>query len=165
MSTRTEPPRLEGCDVLPPLKPTDSDEGEQQGKPGKPTGKLARRRTGDRFAVLNNFVDFTMGRLRRSDIAVWLVLYRDVKKDGVARTGQTDIARRAGVSERTVRRTIRRLEARGLLVVVRRGGLSKGPSAYRVRPIPPDSWRTQCCPVITGQTGAFPADTSLSGIP
>ena len=66
------------------------------------------------------------------------MLFRGTKPDGIARTGQVDIARRAGINERTVRRAIRRLEKRGLLVVVRRGGLSKGPSAYRVRPLADD---------------------------
>ena len=135
MSTGTEPPILEGCDVLPPMVPPDRAEPRQAVKANKPNAKPNRRRTGDRFAVINTFVDFSLATLGRSDIAVWLVLFRDTKQDGIARTGQADIARRAGVSERTVRRAIGRLQRRGLLLVVRRGGLSQGPSAYRVRPI------------------------------
>jgi Mn-dependent DtxR family transcriptional regulator len=61
------------------------------------------------------------------------VLYRDTK-DGSARTSQADIARRAGVSKRTVIRCLRRLERRGLVVVAARGGPAKGPSRYRVKP-------------------------------
>ena len=97
-----------------------------------PTGKPKRRRaTADRFATLNAFVDLSLRDLRRPDIAVWLILYRDTR-NGTARTGQSDIARRAGISERTVRRSIGRLRAAGLLRVIRRGGPTAGPSIYAV---------------------------------
>lgn len=86
-----------------------------------------------RFAVQNSFVDCEMGKLTRAEIAVWLVLYRDTKPDGTARTGQTDLARRAGCDVRTVRRALIRLETRGLIEVIRRGRLGAGPSRYRVR--------------------------------
>jgi hypothetical protein len=93
-----------------------------------------KRPTVDRFAVVNAFVDFTLRDLSRPELAVWLVLWRDTR-DGIAKTGQANIAKRAGLSERTVRRTIGRLAGRGLLLVVRRGGLRQGPSAYRVFPM------------------------------
>lgn len=72
-----------------------------------------------------------------NEIAVWLVLYRDTKQDGTARTSQADMARRVGTSDRTVRRALDKLERRGLLKVTYRGGIGRGPSAYRVRPLPP----------------------------
>ena len=135
MSERTT--ILEGCEVLPPLE----TEAERQRKVTKakdrPRPKRKPKKAGNRFAVLNAFVDFTICGLGRSDIAVWLVLYRDTK-DGIARTGQTDIARRAGVSRVTVSRAVGRLERRGLLVVVYRGGLNRGVSAYRVRQLERD---------------------------
>ena len=115
---------MKGVDVKPLCG--NSSKGKQRG--GKTAG---------RFALLNSFVDFAMGGLNRADMAVWLVLYRDTK-DGIARTGQTDIARRAGVSIRTVKRAIQRLERVGLVTVVRRGGLNLGVSSYRVRPLPND---------------------------
>lgn len=99
--------------------------------------KRPKRQTADRFAVLNVFVDFTLRELRRPDVAVWLVLYRDTR-NGVAKTGQADIAKRTGLCERTVRRSIKRLTDCGLLLVVRRGGLRLGPSAYRVFPVSRD---------------------------
>jgi DNA-binding MarR family transcriptional regulator len=74
-----------------------------------------------------------MAKLSRAEIAVWLILYRDTK-DGVARTAQSDLARRAGVNERTVRRAIKKLVRKGLLEVVRQGGLVQGMSVYRVKP-------------------------------
>jgi DNA-binding MarR family transcriptional regulator len=96
--------------------------------------KSTRRKAGGRFAVLNAFVDFSLASLPRSDIAVWMVLYRDTK-DGTARTSQTDIARRAGIGRRTAVRAISRLEKRRLLVKVHQGGLNRGTSSYRVMPM------------------------------
>jgi len=86
--------------------------------------------------VLNTFIDVSLRTLRRNEIAVWLVLYRDTK-DGTARTSQTDIARRAGITKRTVIRIIGRLERQGLLRIIRRGGINSGPSTYRVQPLEP----------------------------
>jgi hypothetical protein len=73
---------------------------------GKAKGKPAGGKTRDRFAVLNAFVDFTLAELTRNEIAVWLVLYRDTKPDGTARTSQADLARRAGTSDRSIRRAL-----------------------------------------------------------
>jgi DNA-binding MarR family transcriptional regulator len=91
---------------------------------------------GERFKVLNAFADFTLAGLDRAEIAVWLVLWRDTKPDGLARTSQADLARRAGVTDRTVRRAITSLLDAGLLRVVHRGGLRRGVSVYRVLPLP-----------------------------
>jgi DNA-binding MarR family transcriptional regulator len=87
--------------------------------------------------VLNAFVDFALGDLSRSEIAVWFVLYRDTR-DGTARTSYADLARRAGCNRRNVGRAISRLERLGLLKVVHRGGLRRGVSRYRVRGMPKD---------------------------
>jgi hypothetical protein len=104
---------------------------------GKPKGKRAGAKANarERFAVLNAFVDFALADLSRAEIAVWLVLYRDTR-DGTARTSYDDLARRAGCSRRNVSRAVRRLERRGLLKVVHRGGLRRGMSRYRVCPLP-----------------------------
>jgi hypothetical protein len=99
----------------PPMDPESAGDrpgrnGEVRGKPkGKPTGKA-----GERFAVLNAFVDFSVADLSRAEIAVWLVLYRDTR-DGTARTSYDDLARRAGLNRRNVGRALRRLEESGLL--------------------------------------------------
>jgi len=107
------------------------------GQGSKAKGKPARHKTPGRFAVLNAFVDFTMGTLTRNEIAVWLVLSRDTK-DGTARTSQADLARRAGVSDRTVRNVLRQLAGKGLLQVTYRGGIGRGASRYGVRALPPN---------------------------
>ncbi len=120
----TAAPVLPGCSVLPPMETVAKMNGKPKGK----------RQTAERFAVLNAFVDVTAGELSRSEIMVWLVLYRDTK-NGTARTSQADIARRGGLSVRSVAAAIGKLRGRGLLSVVRRGGLQCGPSTYRVHPL------------------------------
>ena len=73
-----------------------------------------------------------MGELSRGEIIVWIILYRD-SKDGIARTAQADIARRGKIDRRTVGRSLRQLEARGLLKIVHQGGFRRGVSLYCVR--------------------------------
>ena len=114
---------LTGCDVLPPL-----DESPPKASNAKP------KKAGGRFEVVNTFADFSMAKLSRAEIAVWLLLWRDTKKNGLARTSQADLSRRAGVNERTARQAVSSLADVGLLTVVRRGGLLRGPSSYRVHP-------------------------------
>jgi DNA-binding transcriptional ArsR family regulator len=82
--------------------------------------------------VLNGFVDGVMGTLPRAAALTWVCLYRDTKPDGLARTAVTDLARRVGGDRRTVLRALRLLVERGLLEVVRRGGLGRGVSTYRI---------------------------------
>jgi DNA-binding transcriptional ArsR family regulator len=118
-----EPPPMDG--------PALSSNCRHGSKPkGKPTGGKAR--AGERFALLNAFVDFALADLSRGEIAVWLVLYRDTR-DGTARTSYDDLARRTGQSRRSVGRALRGLERRGLVKVVHRGGMRRGVSCYRVR--------------------------------
>lgn len=95
-----------------------------------------RKRSGNRFAVINAFLDVTLRGLSRPELAVWLLLWRDVKSEtGLARTGQASLAERAKCGVRTVRRAIKELEARGLLAVTRRGRLGTGPSTYQLFPL------------------------------
>jgi len=96
--------------------------------------KKRRGRTG-RFAVLNAFADYGMAGVTGAEAKVWFILFRDTKANGLARTGQGDIARRAGFgSTRTVRRALESLERKGMVRIVRRGRLGTGPSVYRLHP-------------------------------
>lgn len=113
---------LPGAAMLPPTEPTGGT------KP--PPRKHASRW---RFEEINGFADASMAALTRSAIAVWLALWRDTKRNGLARTGQQSLADRAGCSGRAVRTAVKELEAAGLLQVVRKGRLGSGPSVYRVR--------------------------------
>ena len=105
--------------------------------PKRSTRDKPKRQTADRFKVFNAFVDFTAGELRRSELLVWLTLYRDTR-DGIATTSQRDIANRCGINRKTVERSIESLIGRGLLVVVRTGGFRRGSASYRVLPIDRD---------------------------
>ena len=120
---------------LPPDAVLRSD-GEVVIPPSLPPASKPKRGTrSERFAVLNSFVDFTMTGLTGAEVKIWLILFRDTKSvTGTARTGQTDIARRAGLKPRTVRYALASLEAKGLVRLVRRGRLNGGPSVYRVNP-------------------------------
>jgi hypothetical protein len=120
---------LEGAAVLPPMEPAA---GRQGTKPaGRPKGRRGAR---ERWQLLNTFVDCTMRGLGRADVAVWLVLYRD-SEGGTAQVGQGRIAARAGVCRRTVTLAIGRLKRAGLVEVIRRGGIGRGLSAYRIRAV------------------------------
>lgn len=117
----------------PPLHPVP--DRRNQGRRGKAKRKPDRRKTANRFAVLNAFVDFSIRDLSRAECLVWLTLFRDTKPDGIARTSQADLARRIGADRATVKRAVAALVKDGLLSVVHRGGLRQGPSSYRVLPL------------------------------
>ena len=138
MSTEIEQKTLPGCSVLPRVNQSDRSHHRHRGTENKPpkseNAQPVRHNTADRFYVLNTFVDYSMQKLSKAEISVWLVLYRDTK-DGTARTAQSDIARRAGVNVRTVKRAIANLGRQELLRVVHRGSVRCGPSSYRVVPL------------------------------
>lgn len=123
-------PILTGSSCLPPMvtRPKAETNGKSQDK------AAPKRKTADRFAVLNAFVDSSMAECSRSELVVWFILYRDTR-NGSVRTSQANIARRAGMSVRSVGKAIAKLTAAGFLVVVFKGGLNRGPSRYRVRPL------------------------------
>ena len=128
---------LSGSKILPPLPPPGAagpPDGAPAAAPQTPPGPRSSSRAATRFAELNNFVDLTMRTLSHTQAKVWLTLFRDVN-NGVARASQKYIAERCGVADRTVRRTLHMLEARGLIEVKVRGGLDRGPSVYLVRAV------------------------------
>ncbi len=119
--------------ILPPdavFRPDD----EQPARPA-PAAKPKRRTRSERFAALNAFVDMGMADLTGAEAKVWLILFRDTKGTGTARTAQADIARRAGLSVRHAKRAVRQLRAKGMIRVLRRGRLNVGPSIYTVHPV------------------------------
>jgi DNA-binding transcriptional ArsR family regulator len=75
----------------------------------------------ERFKVLNDFVDLGLSQLSRSEIAVYLILFRDTKPTGLARTSRTELARRGGMTERQASRALSKLINRGAVHVIRRG--------------------------------------------
>jgi HTH domain len=90
-----------------------------------------------RFETFNAFIDLGMAKLTPYESAVWFVLYRDAKApDETARTAVGDIARRTGISRRTVINAIARMRELKMLRVVKQGGLNCGASTYLVFPVP-----------------------------
>src|SRR5262245_57995295 len=122
----------------PPMYTPDEEDFSAAEQAKQPAENGAARRVSEgRFQDLNAFVDETMASLKRAELAVWMVLYRDWKK-GLARTAQEDIARRAGCDRRSVNRALRTLQQRGLVETVHQGGLNRGLSVYRLHPVPLD---------------------------
>lgn len=120
--------------ILPPDAVLRPDDDEGAATPA-PTAKPKRRSRSERFAALNVFADFGLAGLTGAETKVWLILFRDTRAaTGTARTGQADIARRAGLSRRGVQVALDKLTAKGLVAIVRRGRLNAGPSTYRVHP-------------------------------
>ena len=125
-------PRVKpGLGALPPMnRPAATTGKATTGKANDPKHKAAA----GRFGILNAFVDCSLADLSRSEIAVWLILFRDTR-DGTVRTSQENLAKRSGTSVRHVRKAIAELTAAGLLTVVFQGGLNRGPSRFRVNPL------------------------------
>jgi hypothetical protein len=70
---------------LPPLEPpAERLRKPMPGKASKPKEKTGKRSAGERFRLLNNFVDFTLAELTRAEIAVWMILYRDWRGEPAA---------------------------------------------------------------------------------
>jgi hypothetical protein len=126
-------PRILGVgEELPPMDPAPQERPPRVREPARPKGN---RSSQGRFESINAFIDVTMAELPPAERAVWLILWRDTKPNGLAATSQESLARRAGVTDRAVRTALKGLQQKGLVTVVRRGGLRRGPSAYRVQPL------------------------------
>jgi hypothetical protein len=126
---------------------TDPDNGssftaiivdQAAGAAGGPLPRAARKRAAarpsrppGRWQTLNTVVDGTMRDLSEAELRVWLILFREVR-DGLARAGMTDIARRAGMSRRGVVKAVKGLKKRGMLEVATRGTVNGSPNTYRV---------------------------------
>jgi hypothetical protein len=106
-----------------------------------------KSRTG-RFETINFFTDHTMRGLPDRAVRAWLVLWRDTKQNGLARTGVADLARRMGCSPSTAKRALADLRRLELVEVVSRGRLSTGPSSYRLfgRPLESSAHGVRCAP-------------------
>jgi hypothetical protein len=124
---------LTGCKTLPPMEPPRPRQGTSTSKGTEKPKRTAA--TSNRFGELNAFVDCSMAGLSRAEALTWLVLWRDTK-NGTVRTSMTDVARRIGTTRRAVVDAVPKLEKRGLLFVVYRGGLKRGMNVYRVHPLP-----------------------------
>lgn len=110
--------------AIPPVAPRDT-----------PPKRPEQRRHGDRFKVLNDFCDISARLVDTTAQACWLQVYSE-ERDGRARISHEQIAHKLGVTRVTVSRALKRLEKAGLVEVLKRGGLHKGMSTYRVHGVP-----------------------------
>ncbi len=128
-------PPLEGCSVLAPkcqaTRAPQAAGRPQAGSKAPPPRTPDYQKAGNRFATLNAFVDHDMKDLTGCESKVWFALFRDERR-GEVRTAQSDLARRVGANVRSVRRAINSLLTKGLLKIVRRGGILRGPSVYQI---------------------------------
>lgn len=128
-------PVLAGASCLPPMRLLSQATNERpQPTLSAPESSFKKQKTADRFNVLNTFVDCSIAGLSKSELATWLCLYRDTR-NGTACTAQADIAKRSGISVRSVSKAICKLKEKGLLLVVVQGGVNRGPSRYRLDPL------------------------------
>jgi hypothetical protein len=111
--------------------------------PDRPVAKRGRpRRKGDlarRFGLYNAVVDYAIRDMHRSELVVFLILWRHAKADGTVSASIADLARRGGCSRRTIQNEIKRLITKRLLGRIKRGTLEGGPTHWRlVKPDPPE---------------------------
>lgn len=137
MPNHPEMPPLPGCSVLPPLLTGEekarraAQQAKRRNGP-KPKGSKVR----GRFAVANAFADYGARRVDTTAQAVWWIIWRETKPDGLARVSFGRLAECVGATRRTAVRAVKRLENAGLLTVVRRGSLRQGASTYRAHGTP-----------------------------
>ena len=91
----------------------------------------------ERWALFNRIVDVDQRNLTDSEFRVLVTLFRD-SKDGVAKIGQANLACRIGRTRETVSRCVGRLARKGLLEIVKQGGLitsgvTRETSQYRIK--------------------------------
>jgi hypothetical protein len=125
-----------GCVGLPPLRPSSGPPPRTARAPAADPKTKGRRKAGDRFAVANAFADYGARLVDPTAQAVWWIIWRETKPDGLARISYGRLADCIGRNRRTTIRAVRRLAKAGLLIMVRRGGLAEGASIYRARVTP-----------------------------
>jgi CRP-like cAMP-binding protein len=107
---------------------------DRQGK-----SRIRDSKTNGRFKTLNNFVDHSARLVDPTAQSVWVVLYREVRPNGLACISFSQIAELIGRKRRTVIRAMKVLEKAKLVTVVKRGRLNEGPSTYQVHGTPSDA--------------------------
>lgn len=113
---------LLGCAVVGPREP-----------PQRPPERVRASRPAVvvKIQTLNRFLDHAARSLTPAASLVWMTLLRD-ERGGTARTAVTDLARRCGLSDRTVKRHLAVLKKRGLVEVAVPGARGAGPTEYRL---------------------------------
>lgn len=119
----------------------------------------------------NAFVDRALPYIPHLDSLVWMSLLRH-SWDGVVTRSHGRLAKDTNVSERTIRRAMDRLENKGLIRVLKRGGLRVGASTLQlgVRDLRPRGGESEVTrqvavgPMTTGRGCPAIADTAVTDI-
>lgn len=122
--------------VLPPLVTPDAGTGAPTRPAGRKGGRTHRRRSRwptARERLAYAFLDTVLPTVPRAASQVWLCLWRDTKADGMACASIGNLAGRIRASRNTVCDSLKLLESRGHVEVVRRGYVGGGASVYRVK--------------------------------
>ena len=86
-----------------------------------------------RWYQLNDFFDDHARHIKISSHAlVWVNLYRHANPEGIAKISHSRLQESLGISESTVKRGIKELEACGYLKTVKQGGLVTGINVYQL---------------------------------
>jgi hypothetical protein len=85
-----------------------------------------------RFATINNFVDAHLSTCQPAEIAVYLVIWRYVR-EGTTEIGHQQLAEITGLSERSTKRAVKALAAKGIIRLLRKGNnLMNKPNRYAI---------------------------------
>lgn len=95
----------------------------------------ATRRSGDRWAAFNSFMDVIAPRLTLAERAVWLVMFRHAR-DGVVQTSERQLATAARIDKATAGRALRQLVELGLAWPVMKSRSKECTSRYGIHPRP-----------------------------
>lgn len=116
---------LPGCEVIRPTVPEPIQ--------AQPSRKKKRNAVVTKLAAANRFLDSSARLLSPASVLVWMLLWRD-ERGGTVRTAVSDLARRSGLSARTVKRALRVLREGGFVATDHRGTPTTGPTVYRLQP-------------------------------
>jgi hypothetical protein len=106
------------------------------------------RRSGDRWAALNTFVDVIAPRLTLVERAVWLVMFR-YARNGVCDTSERAIATQARIDKASAGKALRRLVEMGLVWPVFKSSTKGTSSRYGLHPRP-----ASCLPAVVAADDA-----------
>ena len=102
---------------------------------GKPKEWKDLHPTVKSIEAMNSFVDQGMRLLTPSEIALWFVLLRATKWEQTlweATASHTYLQEKSGLSEKTVKRSMKGLKDKGFILVLKRGNKGEGCSVYRI---------------------------------
>lgn len=131
--------------IVPVGEELPGSDSDAPSPPKKEQRRTSRRAIG-RFHQINAFCDESLAALQRVELAVWLLLWRETRPNGLARVSQADLARRAGCTDRSIRRALVRLEELGLVKTIQQGGIPRRLSTYRVFAVAADDPGRGCPP-------------------